>query len=226
LSPFYRAGSSIGNFFDTPENIDELTRVNEELREENTQLKIRVTQLESAEQENESLRQLLDFFEADATDLPRTVARVVGRDPENQAILLLNAGERDGVEVNNAVVVQDGVIVGKIIEVSARTSKALLLTDTNSSVAVTVSGGTPSSKIARGERGLSLILDQIPQGETISQGQLVITSGLEPTVPKGLLVGEIEEIVSETNDLFQRAVLRPIVDYQEVYFVSVILTLN
>ena len=154
----------------------------------------------------------------------RAIARVVSRDPQNPAILILNVGERDGVQLHNAVVAKDGVLIAKIIEVFAQSSKALLLTDSENQVAVTLSGGTPTSKLARGERGLSLILDQVPQQESLTKGQLVISSGLEPTIPRGLLVGEIEEIISGKNDLFQTAVLRPLVDYETVYLVAVILT--
>lgn len=222
---FYRAGNIISSSFGEGSDYESLELENESLKNEMVDLKLRITDLESAKQENVSLRQLLDYFEEEASDLPKSVARVVGRDQENQSILLLNAGRRDGVEINNAVVVQEGVIVAKIIEVFARSSKALILTDTQSRLAVTISGSAPTSKLANGERGLSIILDQIPQGEIINEGQLVITSGLESTIPRGLIVGEVEEIISESNDLFQRAILRPLIDYDTVYFVSVILSL-
>lgn len=223
LAPIYSAGRKISGVFARPVNVAELEVENENLREENIALKFNLTELQDSEAENVALRQLLDFFEAGIGDFPRVIARVIGRDPENQSLLLLNIGLRDGIELSNAVIVEDGVIVAKIVDVYARTSKALLVTDSQSSVAVTISGGAPSSKIAKGERGLSLILDQIPQQESITRGQLVITSGLESAIPRGLLVGEIEEIISERNDLFQRAVLRPIVDYQSTLFVAVIL---
>ena len=151
------------------------------------------------------------------------MARISSRDPFNPSVLVLNVGLRDGIAKNDAVVAQDGVLVAKITDVYATSSRALLLTDRESRVAVSLSGGTPSSKLVRGERGLSLILDQVPQQETVRLGQLVVTSGLEPTVPRGLLVGEVEEIVSEKNDLFQTAILRPIVDFDALSIVAVIL---
>ena len=70
---------------------------------------------------------------------------------------MLNVGKRDGIEINNAVVIEDGIFIAKITEIFARTSKALLLTDSQSSVAVTISGGAPTSKLAKGERGLSWV---------------------------------------------------------------------
>ncbi len=220
---FYSAGNRISAVFSGPGDREMLETENERLRTENLELKQQIANLQSAQQENATLRQLLDYFETETNKLPRTIARVVGRDPENPSILILNAGRRDGIVENQAVVVEEGIMIAKIDEVLSRTSTARLLTDSESRVAVTISGGAPSSKIARGERGLSLILDQIPQGEILASGQLVITSGLEPAIPRGLLIGEVEEILSEPNDLFQSAVLRPITDYQQLLHVAVIL---
>lgn len=219
----YAFGSAIRASINQPSDIATLADQAEQLRQENQALRQQVANGQQAEQENTTLRQLLDFFEHDAADVPRVIARVSSRDPFNPSILVLNIGLRDGINKNDAVVAQDGVLVGKITDVFATSSRALLLTDRESRVAVTLSGGTPSSKLVRGERGLSLILDQVPQQETLRLGQLVLTSGLEPTVPRGLMVGEIEEIVSEKNDLFQTAILRPLVDFDALSVVAVLL---
>lgn len=219
----YSAGSFVGGLFRESSDVVDLQRENERLRDENAQFKLEIARLQSAEQENQTLRQLLDFFEDDTASLPRVLARVVGRDPADPATLLLNVGTRDGITIDDAVVVQDGILVAKITEVYAQSSKALLLTDNRSRVAVTISGGLPTSKIVRGERGLSLILDQIPQQEVLTVGQLVITSGLEPSIPRGLVLGEVEEKISESNDLFQSAILRPLVDFDTIHIVAVIL---
>jgi len=221
---FYRTGAGFAGVFSHSADAKTLETQINSLTEENLQLKVSIAKLQDVEKENESLRHLLDYFETQGPDFPRVIARVIGRDPESPSLLLLNIGRRDGVEENNAVVVDQGILIAKITEVYAQTSRALILTDPESAAAVTISGGAPTSKLARGERGLSVILDQIPQQETITVGQMVITSGLEPTVPRGLLVGEIEEIVSESNDLFHRAVLRPLVDYSGAHIVAVILT--
>ena len=220
----YSSGQVVGAWFRPPADTLILEEQNAELRDEILSLQKQVVELQEARVENEAFRQLLDFYEDDSTNLAKTIARVIGRDPENSSILLLNAGERDGIQSGNAVIMNDGIIVAKVIEVYTKSSRALLLNDSASSLAVTVSGSSPSSKIAQGERGLSLILDQIPQGEILTQGQIVITSGLEPTIPKGLIVGEIEETISESNDLFQSAILRPLINYDEINFVSVILS--
>ncbi len=223
-APFYSLGRTVANIFQPPSDRLALEQENERLKEDISNLVLEISSLQQAQAENETLRNLLDFFENERGDLNSVVTRIIGKDPENVSILYLNAGARDGIEVGNAVVVKDGILVAKIIEVTAQSSKALVLTASESQVAVSISGGAPSSKLAKGERGLSIVLDQIPQQETIRQGELVITSGLETTIPNGLLVGEIEEIISEKNDLFQKAVLRPLADAESAQIVSIILT--
>lgn len=220
----YSAGASLRALFEQPADVESLQQQTEELRNENLRLRQQIADLQQAKQENVALRQLLDFFEQDVSDLPRVMARISSRDPLQPTVLVLNVGQRDGISMHNAVVANDGVLVAKIIEVGPRSSKALLLTDQASTVAVTLSDGTPSSKLVRGERGLSLLLDQVPQQETLRLGQFVITSGLEAAVPRGLLVGEVEEIVSERNDLFQTAILRPLANFDSLSLVAVILT--
>lgn len=220
----YATGKVISSWFSPPEDAIRLEEQNAQLRDEVTDLKQQISALQEMRLENEALRQLLDFQDSASSDLNTVTARIIGRDPVNQSILLLNVGQRDGLEIGNAVIVNDGIVVAKIIDVSTTASRAVLLNDSSSSLAVTISGRSPSSKIARGERGLSLILDQIPQGEIVNRGEIVITSGLEPVIPKGLIIGEIEETISETNDLFQSAILRPLVDYSSIDLVAIVLS--
>ena len=118
------------------------------------------------------------------------------------------------------------MLIGKVSEVFARYSKALLLSDPNSLVAVSLSGVAPGSKLVKGEKGLSIILDQVPQQDLLREGQIVITSGLEPSIPAGLVVGEVEDIISEENDLFQQAVLKPLVNFSALQIVSIVLSPN
>jgi len=52
---------------------------------------------------------------------------------------------------------------------------------------------------------------------------MVGTSGLERDIPEGLLIGEIVKITNEDEKLWQEAIVRPFVDYDEVRLVTVIL---
>ena len=55
-------------------------------------------------------------------------------------------------------------------------------------------------------------MDYIPQGETFSVGEVVLTSGLGGRFPKGIPIGQVVEIRQRDIDVFQQAVVQPTVD--------------
>ena len=60
--------------------------------------------------------------------------------------------------------------------------------------------------------GNLLKLNFIPQETVIEIDNLVVTSGLEPRIPSGLLVGIINDVHPEPNAPFLEAVIEPLVD--------------
>lgn len=185
--------------------------------------------------ENATLKAQLDELKAlqqqivflTAAQLPAIAARVIGKSlqPDFQT-LIIDKGARDGLAPGMPVISGQGIMVGKIIEARDGTAHVLLLNDSHSSVAVTIQNETRTKGLAVGDRGLSLKMELIPRDTTLAIGDMVVTSGLEPTVPRGLVVGQVEHIVSEQNDLFQQAFLKPLVDLDHLLVVSVITTVT
>jgi rod shape-determining protein MreC len=64
----------------------------------------------------------------------------------------------------------------------------------------------------------------IPQNETITPGDVIVTSGLEPLIPRGLTIGTIEAVEKEAYQPFQKAVLTPLASLNKLRVVSVLLT--
>ena len=62
----------------------------------------------------------------------------------------------------------------------------------------------------------------IAKGSNLTVGDLVETSGLGGTYPKGISVGKIKEIHLETQGISQYAVIEPSVDFSRIYEVFVI----
>jgi rod shape-determining protein MreC len=67
-------------------------------------------------------------------------------------------------------------------------------------------------------------MERIPQGETISPGDIVLTSGLGGNFPDKLVIGQITEVSQRDSDLFQSARIRPTVDFGKLEEVMVIIT--
>jgi rod shape-determining protein MreC len=62
----------------------------------------------------------------------------------------------------------------------------------------------------------------IPQDANVQAGDLVLTSGLGGGYPPNLLAGQVTGIRSRDQDLFQRATVQTVVDFNELEIVLVI----
>ena len=174
------------------------------------------------EEENQELRAQLDFLQARSY---RSIgADVIGKSTDpNRQTRWINRGALDGVALDQPVVAHAGILVGKIIQVEEPAAVVQLLTDHQSRVAATVANRDQSLGIIEGGYGISMRMNLIPQNETVTVGEAVVTSGLESRIPRGLVIGTIEAVEKEAYQPFQRASITPLVKGEKIRVVSVIL---
>jgi rod shape-determining protein MreC len=101
----------------------------------------------------------------------------------------------------------------------------LLLIDPASAVNARVQNSRVSG-IVRGNIDGGLIMERIPQGETISPGDIVLTSGLGGNFPDKLVIGQITEVSQQDSNMFQSARIRPTVDFGKLEELLVIVAFN
>lgn len=173
-------------------------------------------------EENATLRAQLNFF---ASSTWKNVgANVIGRDIDPiGTTLVINAGTRSGISLNNPVVVGNGRLIGTIVRVDDTIAVVRLLNDPQSHIAATVLNRDHSLGLVEGGYGISVRLNFIPQSELVQPGNQILTSGLEPTMPRGLLIGTAETVEKKPQEPFQEAVLATAADLHNVTVVSVIL---
>jgi rod shape-determining protein MreC len=190
----------------------------------NLQLEAQIESLREVETENEQLRAMLNFAQV----RPRLelrgaqiVARKIGEESTNFLdTILIDLGRQHGIEVGMPVVTDQG-LVGRISEVTDSVSKVLLLTDPSSSASALLADSRLNG-VVRGSSSGDLVMDFIPQGPTFEVGEMVLSSGLGGKFPKGIAIGAIESIESQPNAVFQKAVVRPAVDFGSLETVMVI----
>jgi rod shape-determining protein MreC len=168
-------------------------RVQQELLDAQTQaLQQRIQELEK---QNQSLRALLDLPE-----LPqrrKIAAAVLARSADNWwQQLTLSKGSTAGVHVD-AVVVAPGGLVGRVVSVTATTSRVLLVSDPSSSVGVTVGRGRQSVLLQGAARQTGVLtvpqyLDE--QAANVKVNDLVVTSALSDRFPPGIVVGRVTNL--------------------------------
>jgi rod shape-determining protein MreC len=217
----YSVSSTLYKYITNIFQSQNLSVENEVLRQEVIKLRLNQLELRSVQQENEYLRTELNFIENN--NLTAIVSKIISKPRQQNEMLIIDKGSRDGLVEGLPVLVESGVLIGKISKVEEDRSFVSLLTHTKSSVAVSVNNSKNSQGIVQGNLGLGLILDLIPLGHDLQAGSLVFTSGLEDKIPEMYLVGEIVSILDRGSDLYQKAEILPPVDYSALKILTIIL---
>ena len=228
LSPVQYAFSYVGNQVrgasQTVYDFAELRRRNRDLEDLVDKLMIENVRLKEIESENRNLLALLNFVEAHPS-YEYTASRVIGRDPGNLlGYILIDAGRGSGVTPGMTVVTERG-LVGQISEVGETSSKVLLITDQLSAVN-SVLQTSRATGMVKGKSGGQIFLDEVPQGATIELGDIVLTSGLGGTFPRGLVIGQVTDVSEQDVEMFQTAALHATVDFNKLEVVLVIVSFD
>lgn len=205
------------NFFGS---IAELREENIKLLKENNYLVAQIAELKNEKKENALLREQLSVIPRKEYELEACL--VIGQDPQKSGSwLMIDKGQNKGIEVGMPVIVSDGILVGKISEVYESASRVVLLTDSGSLVNA-LDLETSSKGVVKGEYGLGLLMDMVAQTDALNEGDTIVTSGLDGSMPKGLHIGKIQEVKISTDRLFQQALVIPQVKYSKLDVVFII----
>ncbi len=214
---------------------DELLKENKGLREKVNDLLIENSQLKIYREENKSLREALNFFLKQRYNF--VLANVIGQikeAPSAQIGLIIDLGEKDGIKPGYPVVFSksilqndekesQGFLIGKVIKVNPYSSFVRLITDYQSVFAGTVLNEKENVDcLVQGVHGFYLSLSLIPVDKEVKRGDIVVTSGKERYIPKGLIIGEIEDVEIKSGELFQDVLARPLIPFKEINLVAVL----
>lgn len=174
--------------------------------------------------ENQSLKAMLNIAEEHA-DFEFAACLVVGSDQNGYShTLTLNKGSADGLEKKDLVMTADGV-VGYINELGLTWSKVTTVLDSSCEIGAIVTRtqdvGVLDWDYSLSEEGL-LKLAYLDAGVVLNSGDAVETSGVGGVFPKGVLLGRVRELRTESHGISQYAVLEPAVDVDSVGTVFVI----
>ena len=226
LNSFYGLGSSIREILDEDQQRDDLLLENAQIRDELKVLTESVANLKILEDENRSLREHLNFLKN--TGNKYVLSNVVSQgeiNTNNDLIesFVLDKGSRDGLAPGLAVVSGMGAVIGKIVSVKNDTSIAYLVNNNKCRLAATIYGEDKTNGIIQGELGLTTKMKFIPLLKKIKIDDLVVTSGLEANIPKGLVVGKVSVVNKENNGIWQEAIVTPLDSIEYLSVVSVII---
>ncbi len=219
-------GSWLSGLTDNFEDAQTLRAENEELQakvdsltEENSQLV----------QDREELRRLRTLYELDEQydEYEKVGARVIAKEPGNWfQLFTIDKGSQDGIEPDMNVI-SGGGLVGIVTETGPNWSTVRAIIDDNSNVSAMISTTSDQCIIAGDLRLIdegSLNLIQLTDVDNkVHVGDKVVTSYISEKFLPGILVGYINELNNDANNLTKSGYITPVVDFRHVQEVLVIL---
>lgn len=228
LAPLESLTSGIGNWIrHTTGFVGEIFTVYRENQILRTDIeKLRQDQLNVTEvmAENIRLRSILDY-KKESPQFDIVTASVIARDPGAWTnIVIVNRGSNNGLTKDMPVITPRG-LVGHIVQVFANTAKVQLLLDPRSAVGSLVQ--RPESRVAaivegNGMNPMIPRMVNLARDADVIRGDKIITSGFGGIYPKGLLVGEVVDIVNDEGGLLKYALLTPAADFGRLEEVMII----
>jgi len=163
-------------------------------KEELKKYKIKELENDFVVEENKRLKLLVDEYIFNTDEL---VAKVLidKKSPFLRSIIL-NRGSKDSVSMGMAVL-DGGYLIGKVIEVNYLTSRALLISDLNSKIPVSIEPGNIQS-ILSGTGKSNGIIEFMYKKKSIENNSIVYSSGSGGIFKSGIPIGIIS--MEEKND--------------------------
>ncbi len=212
---------SARDFLTAPRDVTQLREQNAVLESQVTQLQTQLIQMEERLGEAQVCFALLDFGRTNP-QYEYVAATVIGREisPFLQYIII-DKGTEDGVLYGMPVVTQQG-LVGRVDAVIASAARVKLITDSTSVVNVRLKSAGTEAQLNGSLTG-DVSLDMIPLETVVEPGDVVLTSGLGGNYPPNIFVGQVLSVQKRENALFQTASVQPIVDFESITAVLVVI---
>lgn len=223
LSSLHGFSIKIGDNFEFFKNKEEFFNAYSKCTLENQNNNLLSEKIKLLTDENNELKMQLKYVQS--KEIKHLLGDVIGKEIiSTDQNIIINRGSIDGIKIDHPAIVGEGILVGKVIKVNENTSVIRLLNDNQSRISAGVLNQDKSQGVVEGGFGISLRMNLIPRDEIIVVGDQVMTSGLETSIPRGLLIGSIAVIENEPYKPFQQAILTPGVDLAKLSIVTILLT--
>jgi cell shape-determining protein MreC len=166
------------------------------------------SRLSALETENETLKALTRLKLKPSANV-QTVGHWTGSNERG----VIYPGDQAGIQ--NEMVVTDtaGIYVGTVVKTSAYLALVQRPFDRQSKLAVRVLGKTTNG-VLTGD-GQAAHLEGVLQQDSLTVGDLLVTSSAEGRIPEGIAVGEVSRLNGEVADVTKGAEVKLLGNYQE-----------
>lgn len=170
-----------------------------ELRKKLDVLYLENQRLREFERENRHLKRILELSEKNQYKM--RVAYVIGEDIKSwYKAILIDKGSDSDIKEKMPVISPKG-LVGQVVEVNRKSSKVMVINDTNSAVDVYVEEKEIRG-IAEGTGYSTLKLKYVKKNEEVEIGDRLLTSGKDGIYPRGIPVGIVVSVNKKAGGIF------------------------
>ena len=228
--PFQKGITSVGTWMTDRSkdlaNIHQLQSENAALQKKVDDLTTENTNLQQEKYELSNLRKLYDL-DATYSQYDKIGARIIAKDAGNwYHSFVIDKGTDEGISVDMNIIAGSG-LVGRITSVGPDWAKVETIIADNSSVSGMVLSSSDNlivtgnlTTYADGEITFSKLVDE---ADKVTIGDKVVTSNISDKYLPGILIGYINTLNSDSNNLTKSGLLTPAVDFEHLDEVLVIL---
>lgn len=185
------------------EKISALESEKVELISENNLLKLENRELELIKQQEQF------------TDIAKsTPALVIGYVPDKFGHIIINKGTESDVKNGDAVVIKN-YLVGEVVRADQKVSEVRLITSQESLIPVS-SMTNNTQGVSKGNINKGLLMQEIPQGGSLEEGEFIVTSGINSKFVRGLILGKVRSVDASANLATKTAGLDLVSDFSEL----------
>ncbi len=233
IVPFEEGISVVGSWLsgrsEELASIRDLLTENEALKQQVDELTIDNTRLQQDRYELTNLRQLYNL-DTQYDEYQKTGARIIAKDAGNWFhSFVINKGAKDGIAVDMNVMAGSG-LVGRVVDVGPNWSKvkAIIADDSNVSAMVLASSDNliVSGNLKLYDSGVIEFEQLIDSAGVVVEGDKIVTSNISDKFLPGILIGYINTINPDANNLTKSGHITPAVDFEHLEEVLVIMELK
>ena len=167
-----------------------------EIKEENIQLKNKISENSFLDLENKQLKKLLkEQIESEANIISSRV--MLDKQSPYLNSFIINSGSNKNIK-NGMAVLHGKNFVGRIVDVNFFSSRVLLITDLNSKIPVVIEP-TGNHAILSGKGKNKPVLEYLPENNQVKEGDKVFTSGKEGIFSPGIPIGEVANLNNDVS---------------------------
>lgn len=231
FGPMQRGLNSVGTWIidktDNLKNLRDVMAENEQLKQQVDELTLELNTVKLNQYELENLRELLELDKR-YPEYEKAAAHVIGKDTGNWfSIFIIDKGSKDGIEKDMNVIAGSG-LVGIVIDVGPHYAKVRSIIDDISSVSSMVLS-TSDNCVVNGDLQMMTETQTIElkslndSDDKVQPGDQLVTSSVSSKFLPGILIGYINELTIDSNNLTKSGRVTPAVDFEHIQEVLVIL---